>query len=178
MSMRAYFIRHGETDYNKDGKVSGQADIPLNETGIEQARKLTRELPDDITVIYSSDLLRCKQTTDIVNTDRQLPVIYDARLRERKAGSLEGKLWSVVDPDGEMKRMSHQLTYDFRRFGGESVAEVEVRVLACLEDIRTRSEGKTPLIVTSAGIIRLLHHRMHNVIHEMVHNSSIHEFEL
>jgi probable phosphoglycerate mutase len=176
--MKAYAVRHGETEYNSTDTISGQADIPLNEKGMQQARELARELPAGITTIYSSDLIRCKQTTDILNEGRDLPITYDARLRERKAGSLEGQPWAAVDPDGEMKKMNRILKYDFRPYGGEAVAEVEERLRACIEDIKARSEGAVPLIVTSAGIIRLLHHPLHDEIRETVHNSSIHEFDL
>lgn len=175
--MKLFFIRHGETAYNADGRISGQSDIPLNETGIAQAQAIKTALPPGAAVIYSSDLIRCKQTTDILNEEMRLPVVYDARLRERSAGSLQGKQWDAVDPDGEIKKMNLQLQYDLRPFGGESVEEVQARVASCISDIQKREQGKTVLIVTSAGIIRLLHHLVHNEIHEKVHNSSIHEFD-
>lgn len=176
--MKMYFVRHGETDYNTADRISGQVDIPLTAAGIEQARRLRDELPEDVTVIYSSDLIRCKQTTDILNEGRNLPVVYDPRLRERAAGSLEGKEWAVVDPNGEMKKMNTSLRYDFRPYGGESVEGVSARIVECIRDIRDHARGGVPLVVTSAGVIRLVHQLVHNEIRERVHNSSIHEFDL
>lgn len=174
--MKLYFVRHGQTAYNATDRISGQADIPLDDTGTRQARELAEIIPADITAIYSSDLIRCKQTAAILNERFGLPVEYDARLRERAAGSLEGKEWRSVDPDGEMKKMNTGLRYDFRPYGGESVKQVEDRVLACIHDIRARGQGAV-LVVTSAGVIRLLHHLHHGLMHEKIRNGTVHEFD-
>ena len=175
--MRIYFVRHGKTEYNKTQRLSGQVDIPLIEEGIQGAEEVISQIPAGISTIYSSDLIRCKQTTDILNKNLNLPVVYDARLRERSFGSLEGAHWSVIDPDGALKAKDHSQQYDYRSFQGESVEDVKKRVFACIEDIRRQEKDGTALVVTSAGVIRLLHHVLNDEIHEVVHNSSIHEFE-
>ena len=173
--MKIYFIRHGETEYNITTRLTGQTDIPLNEKGIEQAHKAASEIPSDIAEIYSSDLIRCKQTTDILNKNLRLPVTYDARLRERDFGSFSGKHWRDIDQNGILKAIDKRLEYDYRPQGGESIADVKKRVFECIDDMR-KKRGSI-LVVTSAGIIRLLHHFIHKELHETIHNSSIHEFE-
>ena len=175
--MKIYFVRHGETEYNAKGRITGHTDIPLTKKGIEQAENLSKEIPAIFSEMYSSDLIRCKQTADILNKKLNLTIIYDARLRERDTGSLSGKKWEEVDPTGILKEKNSHLQYDYRPYGGECVNDVKKRVLACVEDIRRQRKGDEVLVVTSSGVIRLLHHVLNNEIHEVVHNSSMHEFE-
>jgi broad specificity phosphatase PhoE len=175
--MKIYFVRHGQTEYNITVRLTGQTDIPLNEEGKQQAENAIPEIPPGLSRIYSSDLLRCKQTTDILNKDLHLPVIYDARLRERDFGSFSGTHWKDIDPDGSLKAKDKRLEYDYRPQGGESVEDVTRRVLECVGEIRQQNRGKDVLAVTSAGVIRLLHHVLNNKLHETIHNSSIHEFD-
>jgi len=172
-----YFVRHGKTAYNGTGRVSGHTDIPLIAEGIAQAEQVAQEIPDDVSAIYSSDLIRCKQTAEILNKKLGLPITYDERLRERSFGSFDGQVWSDIDPDGTLYKKDHSQKYDYRPQGGESVEDVKTRVLACIRHIRDQEREGPVLVVTSAGVIRLLHHILHNEIHEIVHNSSLHEFD-
>jgi len=174
--MKIYFVRHGETEYNITHRLTGHTDIPLTTKGIKQAESTLLEVPSGLSEVYSSDLIRCKQTIDILNKELHLPVIYDARLRERDFGSLSGKHWEDFDTDGTLRAKDKHLEYDYRPFGGESVEDVKKRVLAAIDDIRQKKKGDV-LVVTSAGVIRLLHHSLNNELHETIHNSSIHEFE-
>lgn len=65
-----YFIRHGETDWNRDKRIMGQMDIPLNETGVAQARSARNLLKElNIQHIYTSPLLRAYQTAQILNEE-------------------------------------------------------------------------------------------------------------
>jgi probable phosphoglycerate mutase len=173
--MKLYFVRHGQTEYNITTRLTGQTDIPLTEVGIQQAEKAISEIPVGISEIYSSDLLRCKQTTEILNKDLHLPVTYDARLRERDFGSFSGKHWNDIDPDGSLKAKDKRLEYNYHPQGGESIDDVKKRVFECIDDMRKKK--RTILVVTSAGIIRLLHHVLDNELHETIHNSSVHEFD-
>src|SRR5437870_10210961 len=83
-------VRHGETDWNRDGGWQGGSDTRLNDLGREQARALADELDGNIDVVYSSDLARARETADIVAAKLQLEVRVDPRLRERSFGSWEG----------------------------------------------------------------------------------------
>jgi len=89
--MELILIRHGETDWNREGKVQGLSDIELNSDGRRQARQLAVALKDvNIERIYSSPLLRARQTAQIINSYHQVPVILDAGLMEMDQGDFEG----------------------------------------------------------------------------------------
>lgn len=174
--MKIYFVRHGQTQHNKDELMAGHTDGPLHDDGVEQARKLASELPNDYTVMYSSDLLRCKQTAEILSQKLRLPVKYDSRLRERFFGSLEGKRWT--DSDVSLKEIDKNQKYNYRPHGGESVEDVKKRVLDFIKDVKKEiKENDKVLVVTSGGVIRLLHHIIKGAILEHSPNASMYEFD-
>ena len=85
-----YFIRHGQTNWNVIKKIQGHTDIPLNEQGKKQAEEQAKKLIDlNIRQIISSDLLRTKQTAEIINQYIHVPISFDTRLRELCFGKLE-----------------------------------------------------------------------------------------
>ena len=173
--MKFYVIRHGETEMNGSGHITGQLDIPLTEKGKLQVAEAVQGLPADIAAIYSSDLIRTKQTTEILNRSLGLPVTYDARLRERSFGSLEGTEWTSFDP--VLYEKDQQQEFDYRPYGGESAEDFRNRISACLKDIAEMSKGKPVLIVAHGGVIRLLRHLRDHTAGEAITNGSVHEFE-
>jgi len=180
--MKIDFVRHGQTNNNLMGILSvfaGHTDTPLNEEGRKQAKETASKISDDYSMIYSSDLIRCKQTAEILNTKMKLPIKYDARLRERYFGSLEGKKSLDIDPTGAMKDDDMlRLKYDYRPFGGEHVEGVKERLFNFLEDVKKESGANSKiLVVTHRGIIRIMHHVLKGKIPETIHNASVHEFE-
>ena len=173
-----YFVRHGESEGNTKGVLSGHTDYPLTEKGREQARETAALIPTDYVYVYSSDLLRCKQTTEIVNV-KKLPIVFDVRLRERNFGELTGKSWDELDPEGVLRKADVEQKYDYRPYGGESADQVEARLMECFNEIKDSvTKGTKVLIVTSGGIIRMLHLRHKNEEHAHIPNASVHEFEL
>lgn len=119
-----------------------------------------------------------KQTAEILNKDLGLPVYYDARLRERGFGSLEGKEWSSFDPDGSLHQKDDRQEYDYRSFGGESVEDVKHRLFASFKDIVQKEGGQPVLIVAHGGVIRLLQHLYGRDVERLIRNGSVHEFNL
>ena len=90
------FLRHGETDWNKQNIAMGQQDIPLNETGLKQAHKAAEILKNvPIGSIISSTLTRAEQTAEIISSHLEIGYQTDHGLREFSLGVLEGK--STVD---------------------------------------------------------------------------------
>ena len=174
--MKIYFVRHGESEENVKKIIYTYSEGALTKKGIKQAEETRESIPQDYDEIYSSDSNRCRQTAEILNNKLNLPITYDARLRERDFGSLQGKKWEDVENWEYLKKRDiMQQEYDYRPFGGESVEEVKERLLSFIEEIRQKN--KKVLVVTSAGIIRLLHHLFKGKVPEKIHHASIHEFD-
>lgn len=91
------FIRHGQTDWNVEGRMQGHTDIPLNTTGIAQAHSAAQRLQNlTFTRIIASPLARARRTAEIIAASRNLPVEFDDLLKERTFGSYEGKLSAEI----------------------------------------------------------------------------------
>lgn len=139
-----YFVRHGETDWNKAERYQGQADIPLNDTGRAQARRnglILRPLMPQIAGFdfVSSPLGRALETARILRAALGLePDAFrrDAQLMELHYGHWEGHLASelhVTDPEGVAAKT--QDPYGWRPRGGESYADLSVRVARWLQTL-------------------------------------------
>lgn len=97
--MKIYLLRHGETDWNIEGRLQGRMDIPMNESGIEQVAAIGQFLKNSgfwVGRIISSPLVRAKQTTEIIAKAINFKgnILFDELLLERSFGKLEGELWS------------------------------------------------------------------------------------
>ena len=134
-------VRHGETDWNADGRLQGQTDRPLSEFGRRQATQLAEDLADEgLEAIYSSDLARARETAEILGARLGLPVVLDPDLREKDWGTWEG-LTSV-----ERDRVE---------FVGESTEAHQERILRALRRISERHPGEgRVLVVTHGGSMR------------------------
>jgi 2,3-bisphosphoglycerate-dependent phosphoglycerate mutase len=90
-----FLFRHGETDWNREGRLQGHTDVALNGTGIEQARGLGERLREyRLEAVLSSDLMRARTTAEIVATSLDIPLALDPGLRETDVGAAEGLLWA------------------------------------------------------------------------------------
>lgn len=90
-----YFLRHGQTEWNREGRLMGQQDIPLNLHGIKQAEEVAFILKESgVTIdrIVASPLLRAKQTAEIINDSLDVPIHFYTGLKEVHFGEAEGKL--------------------------------------------------------------------------------------
>jgi broad specificity phosphatase PhoE len=134
-------VRHGETDWNADGRLQGQTDRPLSDFGRRQAQQLAEELADEeLEAIYASDLVRARETAEIVGDRLGLPVVLDADLREKDWGTWEGL--TAVERDRV-------------EFVGESTEEHEERILSALRRIADHHpHGGRVLVVTHGGSMR------------------------
>jgi len=177
--MNSYFVRHGQSESNKSHTVTGWIDSPLTNQGVKETRRITNSIPLDISTIYSSDLIRCKQTTHLLNKHLSAPIIYDSRLRERNFGSLQGKTWEQIQEETglDLKTVDTNQRYDYRHFGGESSEDVKNRIIGFVDDIEIAEKGKNVLVITHGGVIRILYYILKDQIHERIQNASIHEFE-
>ena len=133
-------IRHGQTDWNVEGRWQGQADPPLNDRGREQAHHAAQyQRRFGIAALYSSDLRRAMETAQIIGAEMRLPVIPQPRLREINLGKWQGMLSADIEaqyPD-EFRRW-HTLPLTARPPDGEDVPTLATRVLETVNEIIER----------------------------------------
>ncbi|OPA77745.1 histidine phosphatase family protein [Paenibacillus selenitireducens] len=141
-------IRHGITPWNQEGRFQGHRDVPLAEEGILQAQALARRLnTEPWDVIVSSDLMRAKQTAEIVAEQLGIEtVLVDERLREISGGLLDGTTESerVAKWGNDWYNME---------LGLESEASCRNRGSACLEELADRYAGKRVLVVSHGTLL-------------------------
>jgi broad specificity phosphatase PhoE len=149
-----WMIRHGQTDWNKAGRYQGQADIPLNDTGFMQAREAADRLVQveiPISEVYSSSLMRARQTAEVIASRLAVPLRIDPALCEISQGEWEGRHYSEVI--GHYQQMAAEPEMDpvqWRAPGGESVAEVSQRVYAAAKKISHHHADERVLLVMHA----------------------------
>lgn len=149
--MKILVTRHGQTDWNLQKKIQGRTDIELNNNGIEQASQTKENLKNEkIDLIICSPLKRAKQTADIINIDRGIPIIYDERLIEICYGENEGKLKKDFDYYGFWDIIN---THEYK--DAENVNRFIKRVHDFLEDIK-KYEEENILLVTHNGVCRAI----------------------
>jgi broad specificity phosphatase PhoE len=142
--------RHGQTDWNAEGRWQGHADPPLNERGRVEAKALGASLAAcGIDAIYSSDLARTRETAEIVGARLGLPVVLDVRLREVDVGEWSGLTSSEIEQlyPGAMEQRREGMT---GWTTGEDLEAMGRRVLEALLAI----EDERALVVTHGGALR------------------------
>jgi probable phosphoglycerate mutase len=152
-------IRHGETAWNREGRLQGHLNLPLNELGLRQARRLGEALADQaIDAVYSSDLDRAAVTARHVAAPHGLEVRLDERLRERAFGVHEGKLWTEIEasfPEDALRWRRRDP--DFQPPGGESLTMLHARVTAVVSELAARHAGQTIAVVAHGGVLDCLY---------------------
>jgi broad specificity phosphatase PhoE len=145
-----YLVRHGQTDWNLNGLYQGHSDIPLNETGKQQAMEAVQS-QNGITyeAIYASDLTRAQQTASYFAEKAGLPIKTDARLREVFMGKWEGMSFDDIRatyPELVVKRMEKPTR--FAPPDGENILDLAKRIILVTDDICTAYPDGKVLIVT------------------------------
>ena len=148
--------RHGETDWNRDGRWQGQSDTPLNELGREQARGLAESV-DGIDAVYSSDLARARETAEIVAARLGLEVKVDERLRERSFGAWEGLTMDEIERGYEQAHGRWRAGEGHGAEDAEAFDAFAARVHAFLEEVLRLHPDETVLVVGHGGSIRVIH---------------------
>ena len=152
------FIRHGETDWNRQQRFQGQIDVPLNATGQAQAVRLAARLaaePADL--LFSSDLQRARETATPLGAAWALPVQALPGLREQSFGVLEGLDVPTIKtrhPELWAQWLVHRA--DFALPGGESLRQFHARVMAALHALAEAQAGRHTVVVTHGGVLDML----------------------
>ncbi len=162
-------LRHGETIWNRDGKLQGWQDSPLSETGRAQADALAARMAlERVDLIVASDLGRTRATAAPIAARLGLAVSLDAGLRERSYGELEGMTWAEIE---------RARPRDYRRLvardpdhlvpGGETGAQFRDRVVAALERLARANGGAAIALVTHGGVLGVVYRHAKGIPLEM-----------
>jgi broad specificity phosphatase PhoE len=130
-------IRHGQTDWNVEGRWQGQADPPLNDRGREQARRVAEyQSQFGFATLYSSDLRRAMETAQIIGAELGVEVIPEPRLREINLGRWQGMLSGDIQAQypEEFRRWHHE-PLAVQPPEGETVPALAARVLAAINAV-------------------------------------------
>lgn len=148
------YLRHGQTDWNKERRVQGRTDIPLNETGLEQARAAAERLAGvQVDRIIASPMKRAAQTAEVVAASKGLPITWDDRLRERFFGGFDGMLLTEIrDQLGYGDGLS---IWSLNAPDSEPMPDALARTLECLNDHLADSDDQV-LFVAHGALLALL----------------------
>ena len=158
---RILAIRHGETAWNVDTRIQGHLDIPLNDTGLLQARWLAQALAerDELHAVYASDLSRAHVTAQTIAGAVGLAVNTHPGLRERAFGDFQGRTFAEIE--AKLPDQAHHWrtrTPEWAPPGsGESLITLRERVLATVDELASRHLGEQIVLVAHGGVMDVLY---------------------
>ena len=153
-----FLFRHGETDWNREGRLQGHTDTPLNASGLAQAEALSEKLrPHRLDAVVSSDLSRALTTARIVADALGVPLLADPGLRETDVGAAEGLLWAdakIRFGEGLTERWFTDGDVAFP--GGETGIATRTRGLAALRRLAAAQPYRRIGVSTHGAMLRQL----------------------
>ncbi|MDA0769772.1 MAG: histidine phosphatase family protein [Chloroflexi bacterium] len=151
--VRWFMVRHGETDWNIEGRAQGQTDTPLNEKGHAQAKMLGSRLAGvEFAAAYASDLTRVMETAKPIVAGRAVELQTMPELREKRYGQLEGMSFKEVEaqyPDVFKQLFDEDI--DFAPPEGESDSDVYRRVGSATETLKSAHDGDSNVLIVAHG---------------------------
>ena len=156
---RIIAVRHGETAWNVDTRIQGHIDIPLNDTGVWQARQLARALAaEPIAAIYASDLQRAHATAQAVAEATGAPLLAEPGLRERSFGELQGRTFAQIEAElPEQALRWRKRDPHFAPEGGESLTVLRERIHATTHRLAAQHVGGLVVLVAHGGVLDVLY---------------------
>src|SRR5215831_454597 len=153
-----FLFRHGETDWNREGRLQGHTDTSLNATGLAQAYALAESLRlHRLDAVVSSDLSRARTTAQIVVEALRVPLFIEPGLRETDVGAAEGLLWAdakVRFGEGLTERWYSDGDVAFP--GGETGTATRTRGLGALQRFTTAHPYRRIGVATHGAMVRQL----------------------
>jgi len=151
-----YFLRHGQTAWNVEGRFQGHTDIPLNEVGLRQAEEAARALAScSIDVIVASPLLRARKTAEIIAARLGKPLLFEDELKERHFGAFEGLI--VNEVKAKLGMQPHERMVNHLPPDAEQWHETRARTVRVLGKWLERHPHQTILFVAHSGLFDALH---------------------
>ena len=154
------FIRHGETDCNKKHLYYGHLNPSLNKTGISQLKNTKKKLEkmnEKIDIVFSSDLKRCRESLELLKINKNIKTYFSEELRELNFGNIEGKTYKEIE--NEFPHYIDEMKNNWRHFkteGGESLTDLQKRIVKKIDKIKNEHQNKKILIVAHSGVIQSL----------------------
>jgi len=153
-----YLVRHAETEWNKEKRYQGGRDIPLSNTGIEQARQLARRLRGvRFDLAYSSPLQRARQTAELLVGDNSPPIILEPAFQEISHGLWEGlRLEEIAERFPREFRLWKDKPHLVKMPQGERLHDLWRRVVPRFLELVAQAQGERILIVGHGGVNRVI----------------------
>ena len=183
MRTQVLAIRHGETEWNSEGRFQGHLNSVLNAQGLAQALSLgTRLASERFDLLISSDLGRALQTASAIAMSTGHEIVVEPRLRERNMGIFQGLTAAEVKsryPDDYTRFKANDPDYVIP--GGESMRQLFERSVACFTQLAERHAGMTLATVTHGGVLAMLYRHARAMALDAprdftLHNTSVNRF--
>lgn len=179
------FVRHGQTEWNKEHRVQGQSDTKLNNEGKKQAKKIAKRLKDEkIDAIYTSTLSRTVDTAKEINKYHNLKIEKLKELDEISFGIFEGMSWDEAEEKyPEIMNEREKNKYEYKLPKGESFEELWQRIHKKILEIEKKHKGQNVLIVGHGGakivmLMNFLNKTFDEVRKDDIKNTSITIFNI
>ncbi len=168
--MKIYLTRHGETEWNLEGRLQGSLDAKLTHKGIEEATMLGKRLKDvEFDMIFSSPLSRALDTATIIKGDKDIEIIANDNLKEMSFGDWEGMLHKEIKESHDERYNNFWMNpHLYEPLNGESYDEFTDRIHQVINEILEHKDKKNVLVVAHAGVVK--------AFYKILKNLSINEF--
>ena len=158
--MRLILVRHGVTDWNREGRWQGHLDPPLSDSGRREASRAGQRINADPELrpdrIVSSTLARALETAQVIGAEIGLPVEPDPRLMEIGGGEWEGRTHAELETEDADRYLAWRALGGIGQPpGGEPIEAATRRVVELLDELETGGGGQT-LLVSHGGTLRIL----------------------
>ncbi|MCH5586352.1 histidine phosphatase family protein [Shimazuella sp. AN120528] len=160
MDTTIYIVRHGQTEWNLEGRLQGRLDSPLTDAGVEQAKQLAQRLQNiSFHSIYSSSSNRAFSTALHLKKDREIEVNKSDHLMEMDFATWEGRKWSEIQdlfPEELLLMNEHPERFEAKETKGETFYDIQRRLASFIDKILKQHAGQNILLVSHSITIKVL----------------------
>jgi alpha-ribazole phosphatase len=181
MPRKIYLIRHGETDWNRNGRFQGQSDIALNDAGRSQAAQLSLRLAEALPFdrLVASDLRRARETAEILHRGYDVPIVTDEGLREMNFGRWEGLDFKAIQEQWPLELQDWVASGRLAVPDGENEEQLYQRVWKCFQYWADKPDYRKMAMVFHGGacgalLCGILGRPPQEMRHHMPANTGIH----
>ena len=178
--MNLYVVRHGESEYNVQGKWGGLQTTPLTAKGLEQAKLAATQLPDiDFEIIVASSMMRTRQTAQVIQEKTHLPLIFSDEFVERNIGVYDGLTKKeIIEKYPDLWERDCIKKLDDAPTDGETYGQLYARVTAALQKLKADYPDKNVILVAHFFAIRVTYWYCNNVPFEEMLDYSLENCEI